>query len=31
MIATAIGTPKPTALKIARTNSESKFAWWYIR
>jgi hypothetical protein len=28
MIATAIGTPKPSAPKIARTNSESRFAWY---
>ena len=27
MIATAIGTPKPSAPKIATTNSESRFAW----
>jgi len=27
IIVTAIGTPKPSALRIARTNSESKFAW----
>jgi hypothetical protein len=27
MIAIAIGTPKPNALRIAMTNSESKFAW----
>ena len=27
IIATAIGTPKPSAPKIARTNSESRFAW----
>jgi len=27
MIAAAIGTPKPSAPKVARTNSESRFAW----
>jgi hypothetical protein len=27
MIATAIGIPKPSAPKIARTNSESTFTW----
>src|SRR3954451_6273774 len=27
MIANAIGTPKPSAPKIARTDSESKLAW----
>ena len=27
MIVIAIGTPKPNALRIAITNSESKFAW----
>jgi hypothetical protein len=27
MIATAIGIPKPSAPKIARTNSESKLTW----
>ncbi len=27
IIATAIGTPKPSAPKIARTNSESRLAW----
>jgi hypothetical protein len=30
MIVIAIGTPKPSALRIARTNSESKFAWGRI-
>ena len=28
MIATAIGIPKPSAPKIAKTNSESTFAWY---
>ena len=27
MIAAAIGTPKPRAPTIARTNSESRFGW----
>ena len=27
MIATAIGKPKPNALRVARANSESRFAW----
>ena len=27
MIVIAIGIPKPSALRIAKTNSESKFAW----